>query len=103
MSTILESPAVKWVANVVQVLFITFLCWLGSNIGSSVKSFSTKLDDVMTSIGKIAGEQAMQARDLRSLDQRVGRIEGKTESLEQRVIRISFQVEQLEKDKTRGR
>ncbi|QLG96720.1 hypothetical protein HZF02_32910 (plasmid) [Pseudomonas yamanorum] len=103
MSTIWENPAVKWVANVAQVLFITFICWLGSNIGSSVTAFSTKLDDVLSSIAKIAAAQAMQERDMRAFDQRLIRGEGKIESLEQRVTRMSFQVEQMEKEKTHGR
>lgn len=98
-----ENPAVKWVMNAAQVLFISFICWLGSNIGSSVTAFSDKLDKVATSIAEIAAKQAVQERDAAALALRVGKVEGKTESLEQRVSRIGFQVEQLEKERTRGR
>lgn len=98
-----QHPVMKWVMNTAQVLFISFICWLGSNIAASVTAFSSKLDGVVSSIAAIAAEQAMQKRDAADVAQRVIKLEGKSESLEQRVIRIGFQVEQLERERTNGR
>lgn len=98
-----QHPVMKWVMNTAQVLFISFICWLGSNIASSVTAFSSKLDGVVTSIAAIAAEQAMQKRDAADMAQRMGKLEGKSESLEARVTRMGFQVEQLEKERTHGR
>jgi hypothetical protein len=94
---------VKWVMSAAQVLLISSLCWLGSNIGSSVTAFSTKLDAVAKSIADIAAKQVMYERDQAALTQRVAKVEGKAETLEQQVLRIGFQVEQLERERTNGR
>lgn len=89
--------------DVAQLLFITFICWLGSNIGSSVTAFSNKLDQVVNSIAEIAAKQAMADRDMAALTQRVGKLEGKTETLEQSLLRLGFKVEQLERESPHGR
>lgn len=100
---VLERPVVKWVMSTAQVLFISFICWLGSNIGSSVTAFSSKLDGVAKSIADIAAKQVLQERDVSALTQRVGKIEGSVESLERQVTRLGFQVEQLERERGNGR
>lgn len=102
-SQIWENPVVKWVMSASQVLFITFICWLGSNIGSSVTAFSDKLDKVVTSIADIAAKQALADRDVAALTQRMAKLEGKSETLEQLVARLGFKVEQLERERGNGR
>jgi|SRR5690349_6181748 ubiquinone biosynthesis protein UbiJ len=102
-SQVWENPVVKWVLSASQVLFITFICWLGSNIGSSVTAFSNKLDKVAQSIADIAARQVMQERDTLALTQRAGKLEGKVETLEQQVVRLGFKVEQLERESPHGR
>lgn len=102
-SQVFEKPAVKWVMNLAQMLCFTVLCWLGSNIGSSVTAFSTKLDGVAKSIGEIAAKQTLTDRDVASLTQRVGKLEDKTETLEQLTARLGFKVEQLERERGNGR
>ncbi|MBV4524317.1 hypothetical protein KVG88_30045 [Pseudomonas sp. SWRI74] len=102
-SQVWENPVVKWVMNASQVLFITFICWLGSNIGSSVTAFSNKLDKVALSIAEIAAKQALADRDVAALTQRVGKLESKNETLEQLVARLGFKVEQLERESPHGR
>lgn len=98
-----EHPVVKWVMGVAQVAFISFICWVGNNIGSSVTAFSGKLDRVASSIAEIAAKQVMQERDAAALQQRVGKVEGKAEVLEKTVDRMTFRIEQLEKESSHGR
>lgn len=98
-----QHPAVKWVLGASQTLGVAFICWLVSNIGSSVTAFSTKLDGVATSIAAIAQKQVLQEREAAQTAQRVSRVEGKLETLEQRTTRLTFVVEQLEKENGRGR
>lgn len=102
-SQVLEKPAVKWVMNLAQMLCFTVLCWLGSNIGSSVTAFSTKLDGVAKSIGEIAAKQTMTDRDVAALTLRAGKQEDKIEGLVQQVVRLGFKVEQLEREHSNGR
>lgn len=102
-SQVWENPVVKWVMGCSQVLFTAFIIWLGSNIITSVTSFSNKLDGVVKSIADIAAKQALQDRDVVALTQRVGRLEGKNETLEQLVARLGFKVEQLERESGNGR
>jgi len=102
-SQVWENPAVKWVMSLAQMLLFTFLCWLGGNIVTSVKSFSDKLDGVVKSIADIATKQVMQERDQAALVQRVQKGEAKTEALEQQVLRLGLKVEQLERESPHGR
>lgn len=102
-SKALERPGAKWVMGVAQALCIAFIMWASQSITTSVTNFSAKLDGVVKSIADIAAVQVQQQRDTAALEQRVSKIEGKTESLEQRVTRMSFQVEQLEKVGGHGR
>jgi len=106
-SQVSQSPVMKAVMNAVQVLAITFICWLGSNISSSVKGsvtdFSNKLDGVVKSIGEIAARQTLTDRDVAALMQRVGKLEDKNEVLEQSTARLGFKVEQLERERGNGR
>lgn len=102
-SQVWERPAVKWVMNLVQMLFFTVLCWLGSNIGSSVTAFSNKLDKVATAIAEMAAKQTMTDRDVAALTLRVGKLEDKNETLVQQAARLGFKVEQLEREQGNGR
>ncbi|WP_426237440.1 hypothetical protein [Pseudomonas sp. TWP3-2] len=106
-SQVSQSPVMKAVMNGLQVLFITFICWLGNNISSSVKGsvtdFSNKLDGVVKSIGEIAAKQTMTDRDVAALTLRVGKLEDKNETLVQQAARLGFKVEQLEREQGNGR
>lgn len=98
-----QHPAVKWVLGASQTLGVAFICWLGSNIGSSVTAFSNKLDGVVTSIAAIAQKQILQEREVAETSQRVTRLEDKVEKLESRTSRMGFVLEQLEKERGHGR
>ncbi|NWA11950.1 hypothetical protein [Pseudomonas gingeri] len=98
-----EHPVMKRVMNAAQVLCITFICWLGNNIGSSVNSFSSKLDSVVTSIAALSTEQMMQKREVGALTQLVGETVTRVNTQDKVLLRLTFQVEQLEKERAHGR
>ncbi|MFJ3487160.1 hypothetical protein ACIPL1_27630 [Pseudomonas sp. NPDC090202] len=93
--------AVKWGMGIAQTLAVSFICWLGSGIASSVGDFSKKLDGVVASIAAIAQEQVLAKREAVETNQRLSKVADDTEALKQRVSRLEWESEQ--KGRTNGR
>lgn len=98
-----DNPVLKWIMGAVQVLFVTFLTWIGGNIATSIREFSGKLDGLVTSIAAITLEQQLQKRDVQEYVKRLTKVESSIETLEKRLERQAFQLERLEGDRKGGR
>lgn len=98
----LDNPYMKSAVGALQVLFTTFLCWIGGNIATSIKDFSTKLDGVVTSMAAVSLELQMQKRDVQEYAKQLSQLQSTVGSLEKRVDRIGYMTEVLDPGRSKG-
>lgn len=97
-----DNPLMKSAVGALQVLFTTFLCWIGGNIATSIKDFSNKLDGVVASIATVTLEQQMQKRDVQEYAKQLAQVQTTLTTLEKRVDRMGYVVDQIEQGRPKG-
>ena len=93
----MDTPTAKAVTTLATTLLAGLIIWACSTLTDGIRTITTKVDSVQTSVSSLVTSVALAQREVKGLDENLRATAGEVKQLKEDVLVLKMRVDQIEK------